>query len=142
KLGSGAKVGYIPPNQSAPPVLGPAQVPTLTILQGIPIFFEESGYFYNSQYRDAMFGNQDQLTNRHDFGGHVSFLDGSVALLKLPTDRDEKTQNTQLDFQAEDLYISTKLNDTSWFGIADSASHGWGDKVYGWGNAPRYPAPP
>ncbi len=89
KLGCGAKVGYIPASvTSAPPVLSAGQVPLLTMLQGIPIFFEESSYFYNSMYKDAMFGNQDQMTlTVTTYGGHVSFLDGSTALLKLPTDR-------------------------------------------------------
>jgi len=137
KLGSGAKVGYIPANQSAPSVLSAGQVPLLTMLQGIPIFFEESGFFYNTMYKDAMFGNQDQMTLRHDYGGHVSYLDGSVQLLKLPTDRDEKTQNVLLDFQAEDLYISTKLTNTSWYGIADSSTYGFTDKPFGWANSPR-----
>ena len=42
------------------------------------------------------------------------------------------------DFQAEDLYISTKWNvSTSWYGIADSSTHGFGDKPYGWANSPR-----
>ena len=137
KLGSGAKVGYIPANQSAPAVLSAGQVPLLTMLQGIPIFFEESSYFYNSMYKDAMFGNQDQMTLRHDYGGHVSYLDGSVQLLKLPTDRNESLQDPLQDFQAEDLYISTKMTNTSWYGISDSATHGWGDKPYGWANSPR-----
>jgi prepilin-type N-terminal cleavage/methylation domain-containing protein len=142
RLSTGAKVGYIPPNQPAGAILSQGQVPTLTLLQSVPIFFEESGYFYNTQYRDAMFGNQDQLTNRHDFGGHVSFLDGSTMLFKAPTDRLETVQDPLKDFQAEDLYISVKLTPSSWCGIADSQGHGWGDKTYGWANWPHYPSPP
>ena len=66
-----------------------------------------------------------------------TLYDGSAKLFQPPTDRDERIQNPSLDFQAEDLYISTKLTPTTWYGISDSATHGWGDKPYGWANSPR-----
>jgi prepilin-type N-terminal cleavage/methylation domain-containing protein/prepilin-type processing-associated H-X9-DG protein len=137
KLSTPAMVGYIPPNVPAPAILASSDVRSLTIMQGIPLYFEESTIWYNQTYRDGMFGNQDQITMRHSFGGHVAYLDGSAKLFQPPTDRDEKVQNPNVDFQAEDLYISTKMTATSWYGIADSATHGWGDKPYGWANAPR-----
>ena len=118
-------------------MLSQGLVTQLTIMQGIPLFFEESTYFWNSTYRDAMFGNEDQMTMRHDWGGHISYLDGSTQLFKPGTDHLEKVQDHNLDFEATDLYISTKLTNTSWYGIADSSSHGFGDKPYGWANSPR-----
>jgi prepilin-type N-terminal cleavage/methylation domain-containing protein len=137
KLGSPAKVGYLPPTLQGGAVLSQGLATQLTMMQGIPIFFEESSWFYNTMYRDAMFGNQDQISMRHDWGGHVSYLDGSTSLFRAPTDRNESFQDSNADFEAQDLYISVKLSNTSWYGIADSASHGWGDKPYGWANAPR-----
>jgi prepilin-type N-terminal cleavage/methylation domain-containing protein len=141
RLSTSAVVGYIPPDQATPAILAPTQLSTLTIMQGVPLYFEESSYFYNDSYREGMFGNWDQLTMRHFFGGHVSYVDGSAKLFQPPTDRDEKTQNLYRDFRAEHLYISTKMTASSWYGIADSSTHGWSDKPYGWANAPRYPYP-
>jgi prepilin-type N-terminal cleavage/methylation domain-containing protein len=142
KLSTYAMVGYIPPNSNPAPVLNPTQVASLTFMQGVPLYFEESTIIYNQQYRDGMFGNQDQITLRHAFGGHVAYTDGSANLFKPPTDRNETFQDVNADFQAEDLYISTKMTSTTWFGIADSVAHGQGDKAYGWANSPRYPGLP
>jgi prepilin-type N-terminal cleavage/methylation domain-containing protein/prepilin-type processing-associated H-X9-DG protein len=137
RLGTPAMVGYLPPNLVGGAVLSQGLVTQLTFMQSVPLYFEESGYWYNSQYRDGMFGNQDEVALRHAFGGHVAYLDGSAKLFIPPSDRNERLQDPNADFEAQDLYISTKLSNTSWYGIADSASHGWGDKPYGWANSPR-----
>ena len=135
KLGTQAKVGYIPPNTTGGGILAPGQVATMTLMQGVPLFMEESTITWNQRYRDGMFGNEDQVTMRHDFGGHVNYMDGSANLFRPPTDREERVQNRVVDFEANDLYISTKLSVTSWYKLSDPP--GPAGFPYGWANAPR-----
>jgi prepilin-type processing-associated H-X9-DG protein len=82
---------------------------------------------------DGMFGNQDQLAVRHNAGGHVAYLDGSVRLWVPPTDRQERLQNTTVDFEANDLYINTRASNSTWFKLSDPPN----GYPYGWANSPR-----
>jgi len=142
KLGCQASVGYIAPNQDNSSTTLPASyAQTITRLQSIPLYFEESVYIWNQTYRDGMFGNQDQVTTRHSKGGHVSFLDGSVALFKSPNDGIEWIPGTPInsgsgidatrDFECNDLYINLKGNLNTWYKITDR------DQKYGWANSPN-----
>lgn len=77
-----------------------------------------------------MFGNTDQLTTRHDFGGNVAFLDGSAQLLKLPSDRQE-TVASNLDFEGNDLYANAGGSNKGWKKISDR------NQWYGWINSAK-----
>ncbi|HYE62267.1 MAG TPA: prepilin-type N-terminal cleavage/methylation domain-containing protein [Phycisphaerales bacterium] len=134
KLGTQAKVGYVPPQAPTPNILTSlAQVQSLTMMPGVPLFMEESTLIWNQVYRDGMFGNQDQMAVRHGFGAHVAYVDGSCGLFLPPSDRNEKVQNQVQDFEANDLYISTRFTANSWFKLSDPAT----DFEYGWANNPR-----
>lgn len=133
KLGCQAKVGYIPPSASSPAILPAAMAPSLTLLPEIPLYFEESTIWWNQTYRDGMFGNEDQLTIRHSWGGHIAYLDGSVHRLIPPSDHDERVQNRVLDFEANDLYINGRTSNSTWYKLSDPA----GGYPYGWANTPR-----
>ena len=138
KLSSQAKVGYVAPQYNPSWRILPAGLAQqLTLLHSVPIFFEESSFIWNQMYRDGLFGNEDQLTTRHANGGHMSFLDGSAKLMKMSSDGIEKTQNRQLDFEALDLYVSTKLINTAWYSISDNDWRFGNQQPYGWMNDPR-----
>lgn len=138
KIGLQAQVGYIQPNQNnGSRILPPASARALTLMQNVPLFFEESTYWYNQQYRDAMFGNQDQIAVRHGNAGHVGYLDASANLFKHPNDGVERVQNPTLDFEANDMYISTKGSLTSWYAISDGQGRFGFNQPYGWSNSPR-----
>jgi len=141
RLGCQSRVGYLPPNgNNTVNPLQPGFANTLTIMKSIPIFWEESTLVNNQYYRDGMFGNYDQVALRHNWGGHVSYLDGSAQLFVAPTDRrsiDANGGTGGLDrntcFEGNDLYINGKASTSTWFHISDHAY------PYGWANSPRWP---
>jgi prepilin-type N-terminal cleavage/methylation domain-containing protein/prepilin-type processing-associated H-X9-DG protein len=133
-LGSQSRVAYVPPSAPNPSILPVGSVSTLTMLPGAPLFFEESVSYFNQTYRDGMFGNQDQVTLRHNHGGHISYIDGSVKLFVPPSDGIEEARNPNLDFEANDLYINNGVGDR-WYKLSDPS----GGFPYGWANAPRIP---
>lgn len=138
KLGWPGQVGYLPANAGARPrILTMSMADSLTLLRSLPIFFEESVYVYNQQYRDGMFGNMDQLTTRHDGGGHVAYVDGSCERLKLPNDNRESLQDGNADFECNDLYVNVKGLKTTWYAISDEYDRFGFNQNYGWLNAPR-----
>lgn len=133
KLASQARVGYVPPNSPTPGLLSTFQANTVTNMQHIPLFFEESTKWWNQTYRDGMFGNMDQVALRHDFGGMVAYIDGSAKNFIPPSDRNERIQNQNMDFEAIDLYINLKGLKSSWYRVSDPPNN----FSYGWANNPR-----
>ena len=132
KLYTPAVVAYVPPiAANTNRVLSGIAASQLIRMKGIPLFWEESSFRWNQTYRDGMFGNEDQITSRHFDAGHVAYLDGSAALFKAPTDRQELSVNRNVDFEGNDLYISVKQSSTSWYKISDLG------QPYGWANDPR-----
>lgn len=134
-LGATTRVAQIPPNiYNGGPALNPLPAGSV-VLHSIPIFFEESTFFWNTQYRDGMFGNEDQIAQRHAKAGHVAFLDGSSILYKAPTDGDERVRNINADFEANDLYAN--LGGNVWHAISDRQWRFSQSQPYGWMNNPR-----
>ncbi|GJQ28754.1 MAG: hypothetical protein HBSAPP03_06380 [Phycisphaerae bacterium] len=125
---------------TAPPSVPNA--PTTIHLRNLPIFWEESSWFYNgAQHRDGMFGNEDQVAIRHDRGGHITYLDGSVDLFKPSHDGQETVANPNIDFVCNDLYVSTRSTNSAWYAISD---RNWRfnpplqlRQGFGWINNPR-----
>lgn len=103
--------------------------------QGVPLIVEESVYFYNgAQYREGYFGNWDQVTTRHQKGGHVADLEGDAWLFQPaqgPQGEDIREQN--YDFEANDLFISVRGAINSWYKVSDLG------QPYGWANNPKVP---
>jgi len=136
KLSTQVFVAYVNPNANNNFRNLPGNTTTtLNRMRGVPLYWEESSNFWNSTYRDGMFGNEDQLTNRHFFGGHVCYLDGSAELLKLGTDRLETVQNRNTDFECNDLFITVKGN--QWYSISDNDWRFGFVQPYGWANNPQ-----
>ncbi len=100
-------------------------------LPGPFLFVEESTPFYNEGTRDGHWGNLDQISQRHRHGGHVAYLDSSVALFKPWDGGGPDVEDAYGDFQARDVYVSTKGAAMTWYRLSDFA------QPYGWINSPR-----
>lgn len=132
RVGLEIRTSYIKDGKVARPVtLTSDRVPSLVKMKGLPIFVEESTFYYNGDITDGMWGNDDQVSPRHFKGGHMGYLDGSAELFVFPSDGDEE-HATNKDFEANDIYVSTKGTDTSWIKLYHSFHQG----KYGWINAP------
>ena len=110
QLGRDVRMAYLTdPGQYATRRNPPDALPddsTLSPFSSVPIFAEESTWWYNDQIRDGMWGNQDQLTDRHFGAGHFAFIDGRVELFKIARGPDERVRERK-DFEADDIYVWT-----------------------------------
>jgi prepilin-type N-terminal cleavage/methylation domain-containing protein len=135
RLGTYVRVGYIQPDVPNPgPQLRQAGWDSITWFSHVPIFWEESTYWYNDQYRDGLWGNMDQQTTRHAGGGHIWQADGTVELFKAPNDGNEEIQNRQADFEANDVFAGNKSGRENYWRIYDLPQR----RPYGWINSPRF----
>lgn len=125
-------VAYIPPNVASSRLLSPILESKLIPLKGLPIYVEESTDFYNASYRDGMWGNEDQITTRHDNGGQIAMLDGSVTRFLPPSDGDGFKRDASKDFEANDLFVSRSARSGTWYRIWDPTPY-----KYGWINGLR-----
>ena len=138
RLGTEVRVGYTPATYSGTStLLNSSGYESLTYFRSVPIFWEESTYWYNDQYRDGLWGNEDQVTTRHAGGGYYWQVDGVVDFFQPDSDGDEVRQVRTKDFEANDVYASSKGRDGTWFRIYDSRSAGGRlTRDYGWLNNP------
>ncbi len=138
KLGSQTQVAYLPPEvNNNVRVLPVGVVPQLKRLPGVPLFFEESTRWWNDSFRDGMFGNEDQITLRHNDGGHVCFIDGSAILFRPATDRDETRQDRTKEFECNDLFANGRASDATWYSMSDQDWRFNSVQPFGWINNPR-----
>jgi len=134
KLSWFGEVGHIRPSLNPVGRLPSArQRELVTPMPSVPIFVEESSYWYNAKigYTDGMWGNDDQITTRHDGGGHVAYLDGRVDIWKTSHGENEAVQETE-DLIARDLYIKVQPNGQFWYQIDIGRLRG----EWGWINHP------
>ncbi|MCX5691124.1 MAG: type II secretion system protein [Planctomycetota bacterium] len=126
KLGLQVQVAYLPPDQSRPTRIqnGSAQANSFTPMVGLPVFVEESTFWYNDSVVDGLWGNMDQIARRHEKGGHVAYLDGHVALFKPPSGPSERDLDG--DFIANDLYVTVKSGDRNWYQLDGTSRKPWG----------------
>lgn len=115
KLSNAIRIGYLKdPAAGSSRILPSAAVAQLEYFPALPIFLEESSYWYNgARNTDGQWGNQDQITLRHAKGGHVTFLDNSTRLFKPPAGLVEKDQEGT-DLEANDIYINTGQVSSRW----------------------------
>lgn len=138
RLGQEVHVGYIKPDQAnGARILSPSVLTSLTRLKSVPLFFEESTFRWNQQYRDGMFGNEDQLAPRHETKGHVSFVDGSAELLRSPNEKDDYTVNTSTETEANDFYASGSARNDKWLSMSDNDWRFGLRQGFGWINNPK-----
>ncbi len=120
------------PRFGTPRTYAPARENLFELFVSLPIFIEESVYFYNDRYTEGMWGNADQVTTRHDRGGHMGLLDGQVVLYRQASGPDIETRESREDFEANDVYVRNKVG--RFFRVSDVG------QPYGWINRPRYPS--
>jgi hypothetical protein len=128
-------VGYLMPDGrgSEPWRLETARVPLLQHMRGLPLFVEESTYWYNEVFVDGLWGNLDQIQRIHDKRGSIVYLDNSVELFKPPNDEYDKLESRTYDFCANLIFFNVKGGTDNWYRL-----HHEGSEVkYGWVNNPR-----
>ncbi len=82
----------------------------LTAYRNTPIFVEESLFFYNDQYNDGLWGNLDQITDRHAGGGHVVMLDTTVERIERTSGESDDVYENDADLIAAEFYALLPLN--------------------------------
>jgi prepilin-type N-terminal cleavage/methylation domain-containing protein/prepilin-type processing-associated H-X9-DG protein len=131
RVGLDIQVAFAPPDSNeSGAFLSSADVPKLTRMPALPIFMEESTYFYHDsksgKFHDGLWGNDDQLTTRHTGFGNVGYWDGSARSLKPGGDGDETTESATKDFRADDIFVSRSGKDKKWTRLyAGSSKFGW-----------------
>lgn len=132
KLGLQIQASAVPPGSpDSTAKLLAGSTSSLIRLPGLFLFVEESTPLYNDFTTDGFWGNLDQVSQRHNGGGHVAYLDGSAALFKPWDGGGPNVDDPYRDFQAKDIYVSTKGIAGSWFRVSDFG------QPYGWINNPR-----
>jgi prepilin-type N-terminal cleavage/methylation domain-containing protein len=132
RLGAEVRVCYIPPNKPNGIIMREDAYDLATYFSSVPIFWEESTYWYNDEVRDGLWGNADQITTRHDRGGLIAQADGTVEVFKAPNDGDEPQPRRGEDFEANDVYAGSKRGYESFFRVYRSRP----TRPYGWINNP------
>jgi len=126
------------PFQNLPNVLADK----LKTISGLPVFVEESSYWYNDVpgegVADGRWGNQDQITRRHGDKGHIAFLEGHVELFEQPYGSLEELREAR-DLEANDFYVRKKRGKvggtySNWYRLTGEEDEEYGD---GWINDPR-----
>ncbi len=85
-------------------------------IPGMPLYVEESTYIFNTDNPDGLWGNQDQLTERHFGSSSVAYIAGNVDSLKVPQGPSEEIREPG-DFECNDLYLlgHKRVAGTRWF---------------------------
>jgi prepilin-type N-terminal cleavage/methylation domain-containing protein len=102
----------------------------LTAMRAVPVYIEESTWLYNQQFTEGYWGNLDQITDRHDKGGHILYADTVVENTKFEKGpRGEKVEEPD-DFTANCIYARVNNGNAFWWKITDRG------QKYGWINTP------
>ena len=118
------------PTRSLGPVIPGSRTDLVTPLPGVPLFVEESTYVWNEVFPDGLWGNEDQLTQRHVGGGHILFLDMTAQHLVMPKGDDERVRQPG-DFEAMDVYVRPAGTSLNFYQVSNR------EQPYGWINSPR-----
>jgi prepilin-type N-terminal cleavage/methylation domain-containing protein len=133
KLSTQVRAARIPPNfPNGQRVLNPLYENSLVHFRSLPLFVEESTFWYNDQISDGLWGNEDQLTTRHDKGGMIAYLDTSVELYKAPAGTREDLREPAKDFESNDIYASLSGKAGTWRRVYWQSPYN-----YGWINNPK-----
>lgn len=109
----------------------------LTAFRALPVFVEESTFFYNSGHSDGLWGNNDQFTSRHNGGAHYTMIDGTVGFMRDATGESEEIYTRADDLTAAEVYglmpsrIESELKYRSvyWENLEAGVRHGWIDQA-------------
>jgi prepilin-type N-terminal cleavage/methylation domain-containing protein len=137
-------------NATPPPIL--TEPDRLKLFSGVPLFVEESTIFNNQRRAEedpdpdnssfGLFGGSrpglagDQITDRHNGAGTISFLQGHSETINAPRGSDPDVRETG-DLECDDFYV---LSQTGWMNL-ERRKATWGvpgtPYGYGWINNPR-----
>lgn len=161
RLGSPTLMGFMPPGTNVTRFQLPAgDSRVLTMFRSIVLFVEESTVFHNDSSRDGMWGNVDQISQRHGGrvtprnrtsaragggnggGGFLAYLDGSADLFMQPEDTNEFIADQRFDMVAASIYVSGTGSGSDWYALSDFGGRGPSQPAnwvmpYGFLNAPR-----
>ena len=76
----------------------------LTRFRAMPVFVEESVYWYNGTYTDGLWGNQDQFSSRHRGTAHYAMVDGTVGSIGGVSGAAENLMEPGQDLLAKEIY--------------------------------------
>jgi len=123
-----------------------------TRFREMPVFIEEDN-FSNTEFKDGHWGDNDEVTQRHNGGGFITYLDGSVELFRMPTAYpiefmdsaaspngeftrgDRGFEGSSVLIRGRD-YIRQSFVQQLQLGGTNLIEDGYANR-YGWGNSPR-----
>ena len=76
----------------------------MTAFRALPVFVEESLYWYNQQFPDGLWGNDDQFSSRHGGMGFYTMTDGTVGEMRGVSGVSEDLQEFGQDLLAREIY--------------------------------------
>jgi prepilin-type N-terminal cleavage/methylation domain-containing protein len=137
-IGTDIKAAYLSnPSVYAPTAKPPMYLPQaqMTLMTGIPLFVEENLWFNNNGITDGLWGNGDQITQRHFKGGTIAFVEGHAELLK-PSMGPRESVNEAPDLDANDFFVFGRR----WVRLEpnniDNRTN-WQERPFGWINNPK-----
>ncbi len=98
---------------------------TRTRFQALPFLMEEDAKFFNQSFDDGSFAAQDQLTDRHNRGCHIGFLDGTVRFVS-PHGNNSQLEEPQ-DLMASHLRLWAR-NTSFMVSFSTANEFGWVNK--------------
>lgn len=134
RLGADTRACYL----QAPEIYGYTALPDRDLkasastinFPALPIFVEESTKYFNSDFKDGLWSNQDQIATRHNRAGAVSYWDGSAGALVPPQGGNQHAAEAG-DLEANDFYV---LSRRGWIRM-EPDNRGFG-RPFGWINNP------
>ncbi|HYE62792.1 MAG TPA: hypothetical protein VD997_12420 [Phycisphaerales bacterium] len=141
RLGTNPKVAALTTPQTyavdtPPPPTLPGTTTALTMLSGVPLYMEESIYFFNQYVRDGWFGSSDQPAMNHTKSAFAAYVEGHVEPLNLSRGGQMKVREAA-DTDCWDFYTLSKGR---WIRVEPtntSNSTNWRERPFGWINDPR-----
>ena len=94
----------------------------------LPFLIEEDSLYYNESYDDGSWANNDQITDRHNRGGNLGYLDGSAGRFIPPKGSYAEIEESG-DLTAHDIFLWAKGRH---FDLASSNA-----TEFGWVNDPE-----
>ncbi|MCH7703225.1 MAG: type II secretion system protein [Planctomycetes bacterium] len=101
---------------------------SLRRFDALPFLIEEDSVFYNQGVDDGSWANNDQITDRHNHGGNLGYLDGSAGRFISPKGSQANAEEPE-DLTAHDLFLWAKGRH---FDLASSNAN-----EFGWVNDPE-----
>lgn len=96
-----------PTSAGAPQYVRDRGDPFMTAFRSLPVFVEESTFFYNggaNAVADGLWGNDDQFSSRHGGTAHYAMVDGTVGEMSGVSGEAEELAEYGRDLLAREIY--------------------------------------